>query len=131
MLRLIRNLIEDILHPRPGFVVEVNGRRVKGKLLSLGDWRDLTRCGAWAAVDALSAQAPPPKGSNKPRPPPMPDAELADCMDRAALVAARGLRRPLAWVMDHLTKDEVFAVVAIVGAVSTPNVKEIKRDPPA
>lgn len=113
MLRAIRNLIEDLRFPRARFTVEIAGRKVSGRVLTIGALRELTAAGAFDSADAMAEAA---------RVAAMPRAEMADHMDRLITLAAVGLRRPPAWVARRCTSVEVAQVVAAILRASSPMV---------
>lgn len=123
MLRWIRNLIEDFRYPRPGFTVQIGRRAHEGRILTLGQLRELTASGAFGAIDAIARYA---KGD-------VPSAEeQASQLEKVIKLAAAGLRRPERWVARHCTAAEAGAVVAELMKASSPAPKaEGPNGPPA
>jgi hypothetical protein len=122
LVRLARNGLEDVLHPRPGFVVEIGGRKLTGRVLPIGRLRELTAAGAFASADAMAELA---NGSSMPR------EEQADHLERLILLAAAGLRRTPRWVARRCTALEVAKVVAGVLRASAPPPPEKKAEGPS
>ncbi len=121
--RVIANLAEDLFHPRPRFSVEINGRKVTGRLLSIGQLRDLTKARAFDAIDAFANASA--------RAEPLGPEEQATPLERLIMIAAAALRRPASWVERRCTSEEVAQVVAAVMRASSPAAKEGKSGPPA
>lgn len=124
MLRWIRNLIEDLLYPRPGFTIQVGRRKLEGRVLNLGELRDLTASGAFGVMADVLAMV---KGEK-----PAPIEEQVKALERVITLAAVGLRRSRGWVARHCTSEEAALVVAqLVKACAPPAKQEGPGGPPA
>lgn len=123
MLRWLRNLIEDFRFPRPGFTVQIGRRMHEGRILTLGQLRELTASGAFGAIDAIARYG---KGD-------VPGVEAqAEQLEKVIQLAAAGLRRSPSWVARHCTAAEAGAVVTALMKASSPAPKaEGPSDPPA
>lgn len=123
IVRWARNAVEDLLHPRPRFEVEINGRKVEGRALVIGQQRDLTASGAYASVAALQAAA---ASGVEPSP-----ADLVGHLDGLISIAAAGMRRSRRWIERHVTSEELGRIVSATVAASNPKPKEGAKGPPA